>query len=175
MKLSVPDILRLAIGASAVGLLATLVSEAGINSSPRSAGAELAGTAYVIDGDTIEVAGTRIRLWGIDAPEHDQTCQGMRGETYACGRDSTAVMRELTSGQQVECASRDHDRYGRTVAVCRTESGELNTAMVRRGWAVDYTRYSGGRYHSEEQQARRDQLGIWAGRFDMPERWRHRH
>jgi endonuclease YncB( thermonuclease family) len=58
--------------------------------------------------------------------------------------------------------------------VCRTESGELNAAMVRRGWAVDYTKYNGGRYHSEEQEARRDQLGIWAGRFDMPEQWRHR-
>ena len=76
MKLSVPDILRLVVAASAVGLAATLISEAGTDPSPRSAGAELAGTARVIDGDTIEVAGTRVRLWGIDAPEHDQTCQG---------------------------------------------------------------------------------------------------
>ena len=174
MKLSVPDILRLVVAASAVGLAATLISEAGTDPSPRSAGAELAGTARVIDGDTIEVAGTRVRLWGIDAPEHDQTCQGKRGETYECGRDSSAVLREITNGQRVECAPRDRDRYGRTVAVCRTESGELNAAMVRRGWAVDYTRHSGGRYRSEQEQARRDQLGIWAGRFDMPEQWRHR-
>jgi hypothetical protein len=34
--------------------------------------------------------------------------------------------------------------------------------------------YSGGRYHAEEEQARNEQLGIWAGRFDMPEQWRHR-
>jgi endonuclease YncB( thermonuclease family) len=170
----VPDILRLVIAASVVDLVATLVSEAGVNSSPSFAGAELVGTARVIDGDTIEVVGTRVRLWGIDAPEHDQTCQGKHDETYECGRDSSAVLRELTNGHRVECSPRGHDRYGRTVAVCRTERGELNATMVRRGWAVDYTRYSGGRYHSEEQQARRDQLGIWAGRFDMPEQWRHR-
>jgi endonuclease YncB( thermonuclease family) len=171
---SIPDILRLVIVAFAVGLVATLVSEAGMNSSPSFAGAELVGTTHVIDGDTIDVAGTRIRLWGIDAPERNQTCQGKHDETYECGRDSSAVLRELTNGHRVECAPRGHDRYGRTVAVCRTESVELNAEMVQRGWAVDYTRYSGGRYHSEEQRARRDQLGIWAGRFDMPEQWRHR-
>ena len=68
----------------------------------------------------------------------------------------------------MECTQRDVDRYGRVVAVCRTESGELNMAMVRRGWAVDYTKYSDGRYQSDEQQARHEQLGIWAGRFEMP-------
>jgi len=179
MKLSLPDILRLVIAGSAVGLAATFVSAAGPSTrsggpASRSAGAELVGTAQIIDGDTIKVAGTRIRLWGIDAPEHNQTCQGKRGETYQCGRDSTAVMRELAAGRRVECTPRDHDRYGRIVAVCRTESGELNATMVRRGWAVDYTKNSGGRYDSEQEQARRDQLGIWAGRFDMPEQWRHR-
>jgi Staphylococcal nuclease homologue len=69
--------------------------------------------------------------------------------------DSSVVLRELTNGHRVECAPRGHNRYGRTVAVCRTESGELNATMVQRGWAVDYTRYSGGRYHSEEQNAPR--------------------
>jgi hypothetical protein len=76
--------------------------------------------------------------------------------------------------RRVECAARDHDRYGRTVALCRTESGELNAAMVLRGWAVDYTRYSGERYRAEEQQARTERLGIWSGQFDMPEQRRHR-
>ena len=55
------------------------------------------------------------------------------------------------------------------------ESGGLNAAMVRRGWAVDFTRYSAGRYQPEEQQARREGLGMWAGRFEMPWEWRHRH
>jgi endonuclease YncB( thermonuclease family) len=137
--------------------------------------ANLAGTARVIDGDTIIIADTRIRLWGIDAPEREQTCLGKNGDIHECGRDAAAVLSELTRGRRVECAQRDYDRYGRVVAVCRTESGELNTAMVRRGWAVDYTKYSGGRYQSEEQQARREELGIWAGRFNMPWEWRHRH
>jgi endonuclease YncB( thermonuclease family) len=135
----------------------------------------LAGAARVIDGDTISLASSRIRLWGIDAPEREQTCQGKSGETYECGRDSAAVLSELTRGRRVSCSERDRDRYGRTVAVCRTESDELNATMVRRGWAVDYSRYSGGRYRPEEQQAKREGLGIWAGRFELPWEWRRHY
>jgi len=137
--------------------------------------ADLSGIARVIDGDTIVVGDTHIRLWGIDAPERQQTWQGKKGDVYECGRDSAAVLRELTRDRRIECTPRDHDRYGRIVAVCRTETGEINAAMVRRGWAVDFTKYSHGRYQPEEEQARREKLGIWAGRFEMPSEWRHRH
>lgn len=34
----------------------------------------IVGVASVVDGDTIEVLGTRIRLHGIDAPESGQFC-----------------------------------------------------------------------------------------------------
>ena len=41
---------------------------------PVVARAEITGAARVIDGDTIDIAGERIRLHGIDAPESGQTC-----------------------------------------------------------------------------------------------------
>jgi endonuclease YncB( thermonuclease family) len=45
--------------------------------SIQSSNAEsITGRASIIDGDTVEIYGTRIRLWGIDAPEHDQLCRG---------------------------------------------------------------------------------------------------
>jgi len=53
--------------------------------------AEITGPARVIDGDTIDIAGTRIRLWGIDAPETRQTCEGRDRQTYECGRPSRVV------------------------------------------------------------------------------------
>jgi endonuclease YncB( thermonuclease family) len=39
---------------------------------------DLAGQASIVDGDTLEIHGTRIRLWGIDAPESSQLCRGRR-------------------------------------------------------------------------------------------------
>ncbi|HEX7883996.1 MAG TPA: hypothetical protein VF499_14825, partial [Afipia sp.] len=41
----------------------------------RAGAGDVAGQASVIDGDTIEIHGTRVRLYGIDAPEHDQLCR----------------------------------------------------------------------------------------------------
>src|SRR5437879_6440753 len=113
--------------------------------------ADLVGPVRVIDGDTLDMRGTRIRLWGIDAPEMGQTCQGRDGQTYECGRDSRAVMLELTRDRKVRCDDRGLDRYGRTVAVCRTEAGDINAAIVRRGWAVDWPRYSRGAYSREQE------------------------
>lgn len=141
---------------------------------PAMAAAQtLSGSARIVDGDTLEVAGQRIRLWGIDAPERGQTCGGRDGRIYECGRDAAAVLAELARGRVV-CEPRERDRYGRIVAVCRTDAGDLGAAMVRRGWAVDYTRYSRGAYRAEEAAARAERLGIWAGRFDMPETWRRK-
>jgi endonuclease YncB( thermonuclease family) len=172
-----PSPLPLVLSASGllIGGLCLMLVEDSRGRDGSAFGAELAGTVQVIDGDTIGLAGARIRLWGIDAPERGQTCRGKNGDNYECGRDAAAVLLELTRGRRVECAQRDTDRYGRVVAVCRTENGELNAVMVRRGWAVDYTKYSRGRYRSEEEQARREQLGMWAGRFEMPWEWRHRY
>ena len=82
---SIPDILRLGIAASAVGFAITLFN-AGV--SPSSTSADLMSTAHVIDGDSIQVAGTEVRLWGIDAPEWTQTCQEKNGETYRYGLDA---------------------------------------------------------------------------------------
>jgi endonuclease YncB( thermonuclease family) len=43
------------------------------------------GQASVIDGDTLEIHGTRIRLWGIDASESSQLCRGDDSLPYRCG------------------------------------------------------------------------------------------
>jgi endonuclease YncB( thermonuclease family) len=137
--------------------------------------AEMTGPVRVIDGDTLDLAGTRIRLWGIDAPETRQTCEGRDGQTYECGRDSRAVMIELTRDRAVTCDPRDNDRYGRVVAVCRTEAGDINAAIVRRGWAIDWPRYSNGAYSREQEAAKLEKLGIWSGRFQMPWDWRREH
>lgn len=141
----------------------------------------IVGQASAIDGDTIELAGQRIRLWGIDSPERSQTCEAggwmlpslpWQPMTYECGRDATASLAALLRGRSVSCAVKERDRYGRTVAMCSTEAGDLGAAMVRQGQAVDYARYSKGRYAAEQQAAKAEKLGIWSGRFEPPEQWR---
>ncbi|MFL6972583.1 MAG: thermonuclease family protein [Xanthobacteraceae bacterium] len=55
----------------------------------------------VIDGDTISIADVHIRLWGIDAPERQQTCLAKNGDVYECGRDAAAVLLELADSDEV--------------------------------------------------------------------------
>src|SRR5258707_1263961 len=50
-----------------------------------SVAADLSGQASIIDGDTLEIHGTRIRLWGIDAPETSQLCRNDESLQYRCG------------------------------------------------------------------------------------------
>lgn len=132
----------------------------------------ITGPARAIDGDTIEIAGTRVRLFGIDAPERRQTCEGRDGQIYQCGRDAAAVLAELLRRGPITCTPRDTDRYGRTVATCTNDAGDIGAQMVRRGWAVAYRRYGGSRYDSDEAIAKAERLGMWSGRFTMPEDWR---
>lgn len=135
--------------------------------------AAAAGTTTAIDGDTLDVAGHRVRLAAIDSPERAQTCEGANGLVYECGRDAAAVMASLVRDRIVTCEQKDTDRYRRTVAVCRTEAGDLGQMMVSLGWAVRYARYDREcRYCAAEEEARSQRLGIWSGRFETPEEWR---
>ena len=132
--------------------------------------ADVSGRAAVIDGDTIEVAGDRIRLHGIDAPESAQDCLA-DGRRWQCGRQATRALRDRIAKQAVACAERDRDRYGRIVAVCRLGGRDLNAWMVSEGWALAYRRYT-KKYMPEETLAKAARRGLWRGEFVAPWNWR---
>ena len=135
-----------------------------------SAGATLSGSARVIDGDTLEVRGTRIRLHGIDAPESAQGCRA-GGRRWPCGREATRALSGRIGGRTVACEERDRDRYGRTVAVCRIGGEDVNAWMVAAGWAFAYRRYSRS-YVAAETAAKGARRGVWRGEVVAPWDWR---
>ena len=132
--------------------------------------ADLSGWARVIDGDTIEVDGARVRLHGVDAPETGQSCLA-GGTHWACGQRATRELAKYIDARLVKCEQRDRDRYGRVVAVCRHAGRDVNAWLVAQGWALAYRRYSGA-YVDEEAAAKSGRRGVWRGEFVAPWDWR---
>jgi Micrococcal nuclease (thermonuclease) homologs len=141
-----------------------------------AAATEISGRAEVIDGDTIAVQGfpKRIRIYGIDAPEGSQTCEDRNAKRYLCGpRSADALYKIIGPNGRVSCEEMDRDRYGRIVAVCKTSSGkDIGEEMVRQGWALEFVRYSDGRYADAEEDARANKRGMHSGSFVEPWEWR---
>src|SRR5712671_341998 len=79
---------------------------------------DLSGQASVIDGDTLEIHGTRIRLWGIDAPETTQLCRNDESVQYRCGAKAANELDAFIARRPVDCSPVSLDAYGRTVATC---------------------------------------------------------
>jgi endonuclease YncB( thermonuclease family) len=134
--------------------------------------ADVTGTARVVDGDTIHIGKSKIRLHGIDAPESKQTCAA-GGKEWPCGQEATQALVEAISGQPVTCKGGKRDRYKRLLAVCYVGDVNLNAMMVRNGWALAYRRYSTD-YVDAEGIAEKAKAGLWRGEFEKPWVWRRK-
>lgn len=145
--------------------LATFLSAAPVTAN------DLVGVASLIDADTLEIRGVRIRLHGIDAPESRQLCTNPSGQQWRCGQQAALALSDRIGRRTVNCAVRDIDRYDRAIAVCTQDNQDLNRWLVSEGWAVAYRRYSRD-YIGAEDLARRAGRNIWSGQFVMPWDWR---
>ena len=134
------------------------------------AAADITGSAYVIDGDTIDISDVRIRLNGIDTPEIEQICR-TNGLIWHCGIEATKVMRHLTKGKTVNCIGNTKDQYDRLIANCFVGQLNLNATMVEAGMALAY-RYYSLEYVEQEVFARKTKQGLWSGEFIAPWDWR---
>lgn len=140
-------------------------------SPAQSLTAAIVGTARVIDGDTIDVAGTRIRLFGIDAPEGAQSCTDRSGAVLQCGEWVTSEVRAQFQGVTVRCESVEADRYGRVVATCGVAGRDMGQDLVAQGLAFAYAKYS-RRYIATEAAAKQARRGIHRYRIDRPDLYR---
>ena len=141
--------------------------------SPVVYAQDVSGIPRVIDGDTIDIDGTRIRLHGIDAPEASQQCQ-KGGQSYQCGQQATLALDGIINQSNVTCNINDIDHYGRFVAVCFLGKTDLNGWLVSQGYAVAYLKYSPD-YADAEASAKTAKRGVWASEFLMPWEWRKKN
>ena len=94
---------------------------------------------YIVDGDTLYIRGHKpaIRLWGVDAPEQNES--GFNA--------ATAMLKRLAQSKKLTCRKITTDKYGRTVARCFLPNGkEVNAEMISSGTASEYRRFTKGFY-----------------------------
>ncbi|KUO54178.1 MAG: hypothetical protein APF80_15980 [Alphaproteobacteria bacterium BRH_c36] len=149
-----------------VGLVLVLVGLAFNALWPAGQVLDVEGSARVIDGDSLYVAGREVRMEGIDAPEGRQSCR-RDGREYACGDEARKLLHRLIGGGQVFCEGHEIDKHGRLLALCSAGNVDLNREMVAQGFAVAY-----GRFREEEKAAKGGGKGLWAGEFTPPRDWR---
>ncbi len=129
----------------------------------------ITGRPSVVDGDTIEINGVRIRFEGIDAPESRQLCENASGKRYRCGQVSANALDTFLSQSRPTTCRATGKSYDRIVGRCvRSDGLDVNAWMVRNGHAIDWPKYSNGRYAKDQAEAQSARLGIWGGKFEMP-------
>jgi endonuclease YncB( thermonuclease family) len=148
----------------ALGFFATLAAPALSN--------DLVGQASIIDGDTLEIHSSRIRLWGIDAPESTQLCRGSDSLQYRCGARAANDLDAFIAKRPVNCIPISLDQYGRTAATCSVDGVDLGEWLVRSGLALDWPQYSKRKYDAAQRDAEHAGRGMWAGSYVEP--WLYR-
>lgn len=135
---------------------------------PLSLLAFSAKVVKISDGDTITILQnkeqTKVRLYGIDAPEKKQD-YGQRSKQFLAG---------LIAGQVVEVETKGKDRYKRTLGIIHHKGQDINAQMVLNGYAWAYVKYS-RMYVDHEKLAREKKLGLWQSSDPAPPwEWRKR-
>ena len=135
---------------------------------------EVTGPAKVLDVQVIEIDGQRIMLFGIDSVMRKQRCM-LDGKLWDCWDAAVRNLQILVDQGPATCdAVGDPDVYGRLLARCKINGRSLNEQLVSKGWAVARTSES-AEYVAAEAAAKKEKLGLWQGRFQMPDAFRLSH
>ena len=124
----------------------------------------------IIDGDTININGEKIRFSGIDSPELKQTCI-KHGIKKPCGKTARQILVDKISDNEIVCIREGKDLYKRTLAECFVNDESLSSFLVKRGYAFAFRKYS-KKYLKDENYAKKNKLGMWSMNFEMP--WQYR-
>ena len=129
---------------------------------------ELHGPAVVLAGDTLEIAGERVRLRGVDAPGIAQRCLRDAGVEWRCGLLARVWLGRRIGGRSLACEGGERDGYGQRLVACRVDGITLDSWLVEQGWAI-----AAGPEHAQAQAtARTAGRGLWRGGFEPSAEWR---
>jgi endonuclease YncB( thermonuclease family) len=131
----------------------------------------IAGVASVIDGDTLDLHGERIRLEGVDAPEAHQKCLDADGKFWRCGQAAANGLDVWIAGNPVSCKTHGREKWGRLLATCTVRGTSMQAWLVSHGYALAYRQFS-TTYVAAEDKAREEKVGVWVGEFVPPADWR---
>jgi len=123
----------------------------------------------VIDGDSLEIGNSRIRLMGIDAPEYTQYCKDENKTKYNCGIEAKNHLEQIIGKTSIICKVHKKDQYNRDLCTCYKNNTDINREMVQSGYALVYLESP---YQKEQTDAKQHKRGIWRGRFMHPRLFR---
>ena len=127
----------------------------------------------IIDGDTIHLNNEKIRFTGIDTPELKQTCK-KNSEIIYCGIEARQLLIDKIGKDKVICVREGKDHYKRTLAECFVNDLSLSRYLVREGYAFAYRKYS-KKFISDEDFAKKNNIGMWSMNFEYPWDWRKKN
>lgn len=133
--------------------------------------ASIEGRAEVVSGGALHIDGRYLRLEGIVAPAHAQTCQGQNGQSVEIGRAAATRLRQLLSASAVSCeVSRWHEGEGVLVGTCAAGATDVAGLLIDEGlaWPVS----SVGDYADRARRAERARRGLWAMSCRSGDAWR---
>jgi endonuclease YncB( thermonuclease family) len=123
----------------------------------------ISGRPTVLDGETLEVRGQRIKLIAVDAPD-DHVCEATDDARWRCGPRAASALAELLEEAVVTCTPRDRDLLGRPIAACSLGAVDLSLWLIRNGLARDASSAPNGKYRQAQDEAKSARRGIWAER-----------
>lgn len=132
---------------------------------------EIVGRASVVDGDTLDIQGKRVRLLGVDAPESGQWCLNESNYGYPCGKDVSFWLSSWLENKNVSCIPNGKVTYDRIVAECFVGGMSVNNTLVLNGMATAEAKYS-RKFLISEGKAIYYKKGMWSGKFDRPSKYR---
>lgn len=147
------------------------LAEADADPAPSASANAISGTASVVDADTLDIRGERVRLNGVDAPESGQKCKDAAGKFTRCGSIAANALDAWINRNPVTCEITGKDRYSRLLGECSVRGASVQKWLVENGHALAYRAYS-TTYVAAELKAQAEHRGVWAGEFVMPWDWR---